>query len=149
MARSCRTPAASSSSLPRSSFPPVDSRVLGRLIAGTRAAIGSSLIAAPRLGSATWVGRPRRSAPTGVLTRAIGARDLAIGAGGLASRGDARRGWLAAGVLCDTVDLVATLIDRDELPDTAVPMVVATAGAGIALGLVALSGSQGDPPVPA
>jgi hypothetical protein len=104
---------------------------------------------APRLGTATWVGRPRRSAPAAVLGRAVGARDFAIGAGALATSGDAQRAWLAAGVLCDAVDLVATLIDRDELPDTAVPMIVAAAGAGIALGLVALAGSQGDPPVPA
>jgi len=127
----------------------VDSRVAGRLLAGARTAIGASLIAAPRFGSATWVGRPRRAAPTKVLTRAVGARDLAIGAGALASSGDAQRAWLAAGVLCDTVDLVATLIDRDQLPDTAVPMIVAAAGAGIALGLVALAGTTGDPPVPA
>jgi hypothetical protein len=127
----------------------VDSRVVGRLLAGARTAIGASLVVAPQLATASWVGRPRRSAPTTVLGRAVGVRDLTIGAGGLVTSGDAQRGWLAAGVLCDAVDLVATLVDRDELPGTAVPMIVAAAGAGIALGLVALAGSQGDPPVPA
>jgi hypothetical protein len=117
--------------------------------------IGAGLIAAPRLATATWVGKPRRSAPQGVLARAVGARDFTIGAGALATSGDAQRAWLAAGVLCDAVDLVATIVERDELPDTAVPMIVAAAGAGIALGLVALAGTSGDsgdagaPPVPA
>jgi hypothetical protein len=127
----------------------VDSRVAGRLLAGARAAIGGSLVLAPQLATATWVGRPRRSAPTTVLGRALGARDLTIGVGALATSGDAQRGWLVAGVVCDAVDLVATLVERDELPRTAVPMIVAAAGSGIALGLVALAGSQGDPPVPA
>ena len=127
----------------------MDSRVIGRLLAAARVAIGSGLIAAPRVLTATWVGRPRRSAPIGLLGRAVGARDLALGAGALATSGDTQRAWLAAGLLCDAVDLVATLVERDELPETAVPLVLATAGPGIALGLVALAGSQGDPPVPA
>jgi hypothetical protein len=127
----------------------VDSRVAARLLATARVAIGSGLVAAPRLATATWVGRPRRSAPVALLARAVGVRDVVLGVGALATGGDAQRVWLAGGVLADAADLVATLVERDELPDTAVPLVVATAGAGIALGLIALAGAQGDPPVPA
>jgi hypothetical protein len=127
----------------------VDARVAGRLLAGARVVIGAGLIAAPRFAMTTWVGpRRARTAATALLGRAVGARDLTVGLGGLATSGDAQRGWLAAGVVCDTVDLVATLVEQDDLPDTAIPLILATAVPGIALGLYALAGSAGDPPTP-
>jgi hypothetical protein len=127
----------------------VDARVAGRLLAGARVVIGAGLIAAPRFAMSTWVGpRRARTAATALLGRALGGRDMAVGAGALATSGGAQRGWLAAGVVCDTVDLVATLVDRDDLPDSAMPLILATAVPGIALGLYALAGSAGDPPVP-
>jgi hypothetical protein len=42
----------------------------------------------------------------------------------------------------DATDLVATVVQRDDLPSTAVPLVIATAGAGIAIGAYALSGAD-------
>jgi hypothetical protein len=118
-----------------------------------RVAIGAGLIAAPALAMPTWVGRRGVTPAARLLARAIGARDMAIGIGLLAGmqRGAPLRAWLAAGMLADATDLVATLVERDELPATAVPLVVATAGVGVAAGAVGIlsADSSGRAPVPA
>ena len=105
------------------------------------------------MGIGLWVGRPAGRPHGRALSRAVGARDLAIGAGLLTAIGSGRSAgpWLLAGLIADTADLTATLADRDGLPPTAVPLIGAFAGAGIALGLVALVGeARADrAPVPA
>lgn len=82
-----------------------------------------------------WVG-PRAAAYGGtqVVTQAFGARDLAIGAGTLAALAQDRdaRDWVAAGALCDLVDLVAT-VRGDDLPLAGRAVVVALASAAIAV----------------
>jgi hypothetical protein len=117
-----------------------------------RVAIGLGLVATPRIATGLWLGPAVRS-PAKVLARALGARDLAIGAGALAALGGegSLRPWLLAGLLADVTDFAATLADRDGLPGTAVPVVAAAAGAGVALGAIALAGESGghSAPVPA
>jgi hypothetical protein len=49
--------------------------------------------------------------------------------------GFAARPWIAAGVLADTVDLVATWRARDELPTLAATGVAALAAASAGLGV--------------
>jgi hypothetical protein len=107
----------------------VNPRAAARFIGIARVAIGSGLLVAPRLFTPMWVGRRG-------LT--LAARDVGIGAGALAGRD--LRPWLLAGIAADATDLAATVIQRDDLPATAVPLVVATAGAGIVLGAYALTG---------
>ena len=120
-----------------------------------RVAIGMSLIVKPQLVTGMWIAKGGRTPAGRLLSRALGARDMAIGLGALAGTraGAPLRGWLAAGLLADATDLVATLVERDDLPRTAVPLVVATAGAGIALGALGLAGAGNSdappPPVPA
>jgi hypothetical protein len=76
-----------------------------------------------------------------VLARALGAREIGLGLGLLASldRGRPARPWLTAGIIADAADLAATVAARDHLPKMSVPMIVAAAGSGLALGAAALA----------
>jgi hypothetical protein len=133
----------------------MSSREATRLMSISRVGIGLALIANPRLVTGMWLGRPSFHPAAKVLARALGIRDLAIGLGVLAAAGSGRspRPWLVAGALADAFDVVATIIEADSLPDTAVPVVVATGGAGAAIGLYALLGDDDggarSAPVPA
>src|SRR3954447_16311152 len=102
------------------------------------------MIALPRLSAATWIGAPAAHPAAGVLTRALGAREIGLGLGLLASvdRGRPLRPWLAAGMIADAADLVAILAARDHLPKLSVPGIVAAAGSGIALGAAAMTRAE-------
>jgi hypothetical protein len=114
-----------------------------------RVAIGISLLAEPRLATTAWLGRAPLRASGRVLARALGARDLVIGLGTLMAlgRGGAVRPWLVAGMLADSADVAITIAERDSLPPTAVPLVVATGGVGAAMGAYALA-DTGDATAP-
>jgi hypothetical protein len=109
-----------------------------------RVAIGSVLTVAPVISKPLWV-RSRDFTPgVRLFGRMTGARDLAIGLGGLVTlnRPDALRPWLVAGMIADATDIVAAVMEGDGLPRTAVPIFVATAGAGVAMGAYALAASE-------
>jgi hypothetical protein len=105
-----------------------------------RVAVGAGLVLFPRLATPLWVGRRGLTPAATLMARALGARDVGIGGSILA--GAPLRPLLAAGIVADGTDLLATLAERDHLPRTAVPLVVATAGAGIAMGAYALAGAD-------
>jgi hypothetical protein len=128
----------------------VDPRDAARSLSIGRLAIGIGLILAPRLSTAMWLGLHAMSPAAKILTRALGARDAGLGAAVLAQLdgGGDTRPLLIAGIAADSTDLVATLLARDHLPRLAVPLIVAAAGSGIALGAMAL-GDSGAAPVPA
>lgn len=109
-----------------------------------RVAIGAALMAAPPLATDRWLGRKGMTPAARLLARALGSRDLGIGAGALWSLSGRSplHPWLVAGVLADSTDLIVTVLHRDDLPDTAVPLVLATAGVGVAMGAYALSGGD-------
>ena len=115
----------------------MDARSLARLHALGRVAVGTGLTLAPRRAGAAWLGRDARRPATQVATRALGARDLAIGLGTAyaAGQGYGARPWLLAGILADAADLVGTLRARHELPALAVPGVALVAGGSVLLGL--------------
>jgi hypothetical protein len=98
----------------------MDPAPLARALAVSRVAYGAGMALAPGAAAAVWVGRGARDPRTQVLARALGARDLVLGAGGLVAlqRGDrqAARPWFAAQVLTDSVDCVATLLGGRALP---------------------------------
>ena len=75
--------------------------------------------------------------PRPVLTRAVGARDLALGLGALGElrrgRGGASRRWFAGQALSDATDLVSTLLARRDLPGDRVLLTVAVAAPSLAL----------------
>jgi hypothetical protein len=86
----------------------VNAQPVARALAAGRVAIGAALCAAPQLG-AHWVGADGQRPGARTLTRALGARDAALGLGTLAATDTAElRHWLLASSLSDVVDLAAT-----------------------------------------
>jgi hypothetical protein len=118
----------------------VDARTAATGFALGRALIGAALVATPSKASEGWIGPEADLPTTQVVTRALGARDLAIAVGTLAAvRGDADpTGWLVAGVVSDTVDLGATLAAGDALPPTGRYGVAALAAGAVVTGLALL-----------
>ncbi len=96
-------------------------RIVARILSAGRLALGVGLVLAPgRLGRG-WIGDDAEHASTKVLTRSLGARDIALGGGALlALRRDggtgAARSWLQAAVVADVVDAVGTGIAFRHLP---------------------------------
>ena len=88
-------------------------RTLTALFALGRLAFGAGLMARPGWLASGWLGRDARRGPTKLAVRALGARDVAISGGTLATlreeRPDQLRLWLAAAVLSDLVDTAATV----------------------------------------
>jgi hypothetical protein len=120
----------------------VDVAKLARGLALNRISFGAGLILAPKLYAGTWVGRGAAGEDsTKVLARALGARDVALGAGGLLALRDgdrerARR-WFAAQGATDAVDLLATLAARDlPLPARVFAAAVAAGSTAVAAAYV-------------
>jgi hypothetical protein len=86
-------------------------RVLAALISLGRFVFGVAVIAEPKLMEQAWIGKQARLPGAQLLARAVGARDLALGCGGLQAlaRDDgSARPWLGAAAICDAVDFGAT-----------------------------------------
>jgi hypothetical protein len=98
----------------------MDLESLARGLAMNRISFGAGLVLAPSVYGRTWIGSGAKDARAQVLARALGARDLALGAGGLQAlrSGDRERArrWFAAQGVTDAVDLVATLVAGGEMP---------------------------------
>lgn len=103
-----------------------------RAMAIARIGIGVVLSVAPRVLLRPWVGKGDASRPaTRMLSRSVGARDIALGVGALmAINHDAPvRGWLEAGVMSDAGDVFGILAASRGLPTFGV-----VAGVGAAVG---------------
>ena len=84
-----------------------------------RVALGLGLVAPPGRIGQSWIGVAGTERSVEVLSRAVGARDVALGAGAaraLLAGGESPRWWLLAQAASDTGDLVATLRAREALP---------------------------------
>ena len=94
-------------------------RTLTALFGLGRLAFGAGLIARPERVASGWLGDDAARPPVQIVIRAVGARDIALSAGTLASLADdgALRRWLAGAVLSDLCDTVATL----ATPGSALP----------------------------
>ena len=105
-------------------------RDIAKLIAGGRILMGGALAVAPGPASRGWIGRDAERAGAKVMTRGLGARDLALGAGVLSAIASEKpvRAWLAASALSDAADFMATLIAGDDLPRAARVSALAVAG---------------------
>jgi hypothetical protein len=81
-----------------------------RALAAGRVLVGVALFAAPSL-AARWIGDATPTPGARMVTRAMGARDAALGIGTLASLNEAAalRRWLLASSACDAADFIATL----------------------------------------
>jgi hypothetical protein len=118
-------------------------RLLAVLISVGRFLFGVAFIAKPKLMERAWIGKQARLPGAQLLARAVGARDLALGLGGLqaAARGDgSARPWLAAAALCDAVDFGATWTAGRGIPRQARSGVLAIAGVSSLLSAIAAVG---------
>jgi hypothetical protein len=59
---------------------------LGTALALNRVLFGIGYLVAPERTGSNWIGKAARDPRTSVFTRALGARDLALGAGALAAQ---------------------------------------------------------------
>ena len=110
---------------------------VARFTAVCRIAIGAGLLVAPQLAARLWVGGHARETSARLFARAVGARDIAIGAGTLIAlaNGTPARRWLQAGLLADATDLGATLAVGDEIAPGPRATVASIAGGATLLGL--------------
>jgi hypothetical protein len=119
-------------------------RILAGLISFGRLLFGVAFIAQPKLMDRGWIGKQARLPGAQVLARAVGARDLALGLGGLQAvrRNDGTaRPWLSAAAICDAVDFGATWAAGRGIPRQARTGVLAIAGVFTLLSAIAAAGS--------
>lgn len=106
----------------------------------TRVAFGVVAGSAPEKIGRTWIGEAAADEPTKVIFRALGVRDIALGAGTAeAAMRDQAGPWLAVTVLADLGDLAATLLARDSLPRRGVVTTSVVAGSAAIAGLALLA----------
>ena len=118
-------------------------RILAGLISLGRFLFGVAFIAEPKLTERTWIGKQARLPGAQLLTRAVGARDLALGFGGLqalARNDGSAQPWLAAAAVCDVVDFGATWTAGRAIPSQARNGVLAIAGVSSLLSAIAAAG---------
>lgn len=89
----------------------LDDRTAAQILAAGRVAVGLALIAVPERVGAGWIGPEAAGAGTQAFARALGVRDVALGAGALMAlrQGDPAKRWLGWGAAADAVDFGATL----------------------------------------
>ena len=119
-------------------------RILTAFISLGRILFGSVFISQPKVMDQGWIGKQARLPGAQVLTRAVGARDLALGLGGLqaAVRNDgSARPWMAAAALCDAVDFGATYAAGRKIPRSARTSVLAVAAGAAIVSAIAAIGS--------
>jgi hypothetical protein len=120
----------------------MDVATLARGQAVNRVLFGIALLLAPGRIGRLWVGPLAEDRRAKVLARAVGARDLTLGAGGLAALSEGDRGWagrlFAAQAFADAADLVAILLARRELPPASRIL-----GGTLAAGSAAVAGMYG------
>jgi hypothetical protein len=122
----------------------MDTKQQGLAAGAIRLGVGAALVAAPGWAGRIWVGPGADGAGSKVFARAVGARDLALGARILqASRnGGEAAEWLKSGYIADIADAVATVIAFRHLTKArriAMPLI---AGAVGVLGYLAASGGD-------
>ncbi|MGH9155713.1 MAG: hypothetical protein ACRD1K_07780 [Acidimicrobiales bacterium] len=110
-------------------------RWVARLLAGSRVALGVTAIVVPTWPSRPWVGPEAHRPAVKLFARSLGARDLAVGLGGVLALRHAGpvRGWVEAGGLCDAGDVAGTLVHFKDLPRVGRLVILAVAGGSLAL----------------
>src|ERR671910_1262340 len=130
-------------------------RILAGLISFGRFLFGVAFLGGPKLMERAWIGKQARLPGAQLLARAVGARDFALGLGGLqaVTRNDgSARPWLAAAAGCDAVDFGATWTAGRGIPRQARTGVLAISGVFSLLSAIAALGTGGprppEPPAP-
>jgi hypothetical protein len=114
----------------------MEARTVARLYGAGRVGLGATLLIAPRPLGLFWLGRAGGSPAGSVALRALGARDLVLGAISLHTldHPEVAPRWQRACAAVDAVDLVATAAVRPALPPVGSALVMAMAAAGAAVG---------------
>jgi hypothetical protein len=114
----------------------LDDRDLARMLFVGRVAIGSACFLFPRRAVRVWTGEERDPGNAAMAMRALGARDVAIGMGGLRAleEGESVSRWLEAGALADAADTVGGLAIFRRLGKLRRLVFVATAAGATYLG---------------
>jgi hypothetical protein len=115
-------------------------------VAGSRAAMGAAMVAAPRPFALGISGRDGRRAGAQLFTRAVGGRDAALGTAATIAlaRGRDTRLWTATQLGADLTDLAATAALGNSLPRTGRRIMIGMAGGASAVLAAALIGLRGD-----
>ncbi|HLI00293.1 MAG TPA: hypothetical protein VKV06_05870 [Acidimicrobiales bacterium] len=93
-------------------------RAAGLVLAGVRSVLGAAALLAPGAVLKPWIGDRSGDKGALLLSRSLGGRDLAVGAGALvaAATGQPTKLWLRAGALSDATDSLGTLAAFRHLP---------------------------------
>ena len=116
----------------------------GRVLLAVRFVLGTTSWFTPKAFMAVIGMDPFANPQAGYMSRLFGVRDLTLGLGLLASRGNARRVWWRLGILCDLGDAAAGVVSvrHGELPSRPRVWAGLIAGAGLvgaSLGAAALA----------
>jgi hypothetical protein len=105
-----------------------------------RVAFGFAYLLAPARAGRGWIGRAARDPATQVFVRGHGARDLALGAGAIATliprQAPAARVWMAAQAVADASDVAATIVARRRIPSSGFRFALAMASGSTAIATV-------------
>ncbi|MDQ6834620.1 MAG: hypothetical protein M3016_00350 [Actinomycetota bacterium] len=99
-------------------------------VMGLRIAYGLGLITAPTRLARRWLGPAAATAPTRVPLQGLGTREIVLHSGVvLTALGDGDlRPWLVGSIAGDLTDVIATVVQRRELPPGAAMATVAVGG---------------------
>lgn len=113
----------------------MDYRQLVRMLATGRVAVGGALTLFPGFAGSLWIGPAAKDPAVKVIIRAMGIRDLALGAGLLKalSSGEPTRSWALLGGTSDVVDAAATVRAAGSIGVAkALPTIFVASGSAIA-----------------
>ena len=115
----------------------MDPTLVARGLAGNRMLIGAGLTLAPQRAARRWIGPHSDSEGAQLMARAVGARDVGLALGTLATlRRRSQRGpWLQAAALADGIDFAATLAAARSLPRGAAAFGLAMSGVSTVAGV--------------
>ncbi len=115
----------------------MSARGVARALALGRLAIGAGLLAWPEPIGRAWIGEDAERAGAQLLARAVGVRDLILGALTLhvIDRPGVAYRTVATCAVADAVDCAATLAVRQRLPTPAAIGAITLAGGGALAGL--------------
>lgn len=118
------------------------SRLSARALAAMRCGIGVVALTRPSIPASLWVGASESDRfSVQVFARALGGRDLVLGAGALTAESDAALAKFAAlGAVADGIDFLATLKDFMRLPRLGRLLVLGSTLGACAIGLIAAKG---------